>query len=272
MASKRSGVVAKPLSADAKKLGDARSDLVTVADTLEKLRLQVLSATPGELLGSEDSLAQNYGVSRPTMRQVVVLLCQEGLMEARRGPRGGFFAKRPDARAIIHNTSIYLRTQETPIDEIIRAAEMMRTEMTGLAAANREAGLLDKWIAFRERDRSRFRSGKYHDYIISEGDFHRLLGEACGNRVLKLFMNTLNSLGGWDNTTEVLLAGKPERFMEYWKIRSHAVDSIIERDPVVALIRMRRGMHLLTAWTLADLGNQPAAEEEWSRAGLASVI
>jgi len=238
-----------------------RSKAATVASTVDKLRLQVFAAEPGEYIGSEDHLTQLYGVSRPTMRQAVVLLCQEGLLEARRGSRGGFFAKQPDASAITHNASIYLRIHGTGRDEIIRAAEPIQVDMTMLAAVNRDESQLNKWLELRERDASRRKSGRYQDFLIAESEFRETLGHASGNRVLKLFMNTLHSFCDWDGLTDMLLSDRPERFLTYWERRAAAVDAIIEGDSLLAGISMRRASRLLIDWTLADLRAERAAAE-----------
>jgi len=194
------------------------------------------------------------------------VLSQEGLLEARRGARGGFFAKRPDATAITHNTSIYLRTQGTKVEEIMHAIEPLRVDMTVLAAANRDPRQLDEWIAFRERDRALRESGRYHDFDIAEIEFRRLLGVACRNRVLNLFMNTLHSLGDWDGMSDKLLADKPERYLVFWKQRAAALDAIIEGDTLLAGIGMRRALRLLNTWTLDDLraARIRGEDDEWA--------
>ena len=46
---------------------------------------------PGDRLGTEQTLAREFGVSRPTLREALRLLSSSHLIRASRGPGGGIF-------------------------------------------------------------------------------------------------------------------------------------------------------------------------------------
>jgi|KBSSwiStaDraftv2_1062776.scaffolds.fasta_scaffold68127_2 DNA-binding FadR family transcriptional regulator len=241
----------------------ASGDGVTVAKTLRDVRHAVLRTLPGDFVGAEEQLAKSYRVSRPTMRQALVLLCQEGLLEARRGPGGGYFAKRPDATAITHNATIYLRSQGTSVVEVIRAIEPIRSDMAVLAAENRDEAQLEAWKEFLEADAAVKRVGAYREFMTSETRFEKLLSASCHNRVLALFMETLHPLGNWENLTERLLQDKPDRVHAYWDHRTRAIQSIIDGDPFLAGVHLRRGLRLLTEWIVADVASRRPGLDEF---------
>src|SRR3954451_6761884 len=53
--------------------------------------------SPGDRLGTEQELADEFGVSRPTLREALRLLSASQLLRVRRGPpRGRFVARTPN--------------------------------------------------------------------------------------------------------------------------------------------------------------------------------
>jgi len=225
----------------------------TLAKTLRQARHAVMRTSPGDFFGAEEHLARSYEVSRPTMRQVPVLLCQEGVLEVRRGLRGGYYAKHPDATAITHNALIYLRTQGAGVSEVVRAVEPIRSDMAALAAENRDPRQLKRWEEFLEADAERKRVGSFRDFKESDIAFESILRDACGNRVLALLMETLHPLGEIDDASERILGGEEERLHIYWEHRNRAILSIMAGDAFASGVHMRRGLQRLTQWLQEDL-------------------
>jgi len=58
----------------------------------------VLAAKEGALIGSEESLIADLGVSRSTLRQAARLLEREGLLRVKRGINGGYYGQPTDER------------------------------------------------------------------------------------------------------------------------------------------------------------------------------
>ena len=74
----------------------------TIDAAASRLRALARAANADALLGSEEALVAQLGVSRATLRQVARLLEREGLLKVRRGINGGYFAARPDLRTVEH--------------------------------------------------------------------------------------------------------------------------------------------------------------------------
>ncbi len=71
-----------------------RSRVLTVAEQVaECLTRSILDGTyrPGARLPAENSLAEEYGVSRSTVRQALDLLHSQGVVTVKRGRNGGYF-------------------------------------------------------------------------------------------------------------------------------------------------------------------------------------
>ena len=62
------------------------------------------------MLGSEDALITDLGVSRATIRQAARLLEREGVLRVRRGIKGGYFAARPNVGMVEAVFCAYLST------------------------------------------------------------------------------------------------------------------------------------------------------------------
>src|SRR5258708_23920931 len=67
-----------------------------VAATIERAIAQG-QYQPGQRLASERDLAEEFGVSRPTVRRAVIALEMRGLLESRQG--SGVYVRRPSVAA-----------------------------------------------------------------------------------------------------------------------------------------------------------------------------
>ena len=117
----------------------------------ERLRALSLGAEEGTLLGSEEALIAELGVSRSTVRQVARVLEREGLLKVRRGPSGGYFAARPDAETIQSAVSAYLETLEMDREDVTAIASALWVEVVRKAAANSSDEARAKLEGFRKR-------------------------------------------------------------------------------------------------------------------------
>ena len=223
-----------------------------------RLREHALSTPAGELIGSEDDLVASYNVSRPTLRQAAALVSQEQLVLVRRGVGGGYFARRPEASGVAHMAAIYLQSRRTTLEEIIKAIEPIKAEMGMLAAANHDPDIVELWRQFQQRDRDAEAKGGYREFLKSEVEFGRLLGAACRNRVLELFVATLYEFCGFLGPEEDVYRDEPERVHAYWVRRQAQVAAIIEGDAEVASLTARRCARMVTDWMVEDMNKHSA--------------
>lgn len=105
-----------------------------VNDTAEALRARVFAAQPGTLIGSLQDLASGLGVGIVTLQQAARVLEHEGLLEARRGPGGGYYGARPDTAALERAIATYLRSRPTSFGEVLNITSLLFNELAGAAA------------------------------------------------------------------------------------------------------------------------------------------
>ncbi|MFT3965469.1 MAG: GntR family transcriptional regulator [Sphingobium sp.] len=99
-----------------------------------RLREKVMAQEEGSLLGNEENLQTELGVSRATIRQAARVLEREGLLRVRRGINGGYFAARPNAETIEKSVSAYLETLNVAGEDLLTVASVLWVEVIRKAA------------------------------------------------------------------------------------------------------------------------------------------
>ncbi|MFK4068883.1 FadR/GntR family transcriptional regulator [Streptomyces sp. NPDC029674] len=150
-------------------------------EALEQI-LQVvrLGLVPGgERLPSERELADRLGISRVTLREVLKVLQDQGLVESRRGRYGGTFVRpRPEAPG---EDELRRRIKDVDVEDALRFREVLEVGAAGLCAAH---GLTDE-----QADRLRTALAQTHDAPLAEYRrldtlLHLTLAELCGSPTL----------------------------------------------------------------------------------------
>lgn len=105
-----------------------------VQASAERLRKMIFEAEPGERIGSLRSIAGALGVGIVTVQQAARVLEHEGLLDVRRGPGGGYYGKRPDARTLERSLDAYLRTEPASWEEVLDLTSLLFNELAAAAA------------------------------------------------------------------------------------------------------------------------------------------
>ncbi|MFE1291009.1 FadR/GntR family transcriptional regulator [Streptomyces sp. NPDC058751] len=130
----------------------------------------------GERLPSERELAERLGISRVTLREVLKVLQDQGLVEPRRGRYGGTFVlARADAPG---EHELRRRVAAVDMEDVLRFREVLEVGAAGLCAAHG----LDAEQALRLREAlERTRDAPPADYRRLDTMFHLTLAELCGS-------------------------------------------------------------------------------------------
>ena len=105
-----------------------------VQNSAERLRRIIFAAEPGERIGSLRSIADALGVGIVTVQQAARVLEHEGLLDVRRGPGGGYYGKRPDARTLERSLDAYLRTEPASWEEVLDLTSVLFNELAAASA------------------------------------------------------------------------------------------------------------------------------------------
>lgn len=158
-----------------------------VADQIAQL-IQNGEYQPGQKLPGERNLIERLGVSRSSLREALISLETEGLIEIR--DRSGIFVL---GCAQIENDD----SQNENVLEVFAARELIEVEVAALAARHAKpehleilTNLMGKMVVCSAND------PKGAEY---DRQFHLTLAQACGNRVL---LHTVELL--WESTQHVM--------------------------------------------------------------------
>ncbi len=160
-----------------------------------QLRRQIVTGQlhEGDLLPSEPILMEQFGVSRPTLREAFRILESEQVIHVRRGAHGGAQVLLPDTAAASRYAGTLLQYRGTTLADVHEARFYMESAAVAMLARKRTAAhlrkldqmlaegeaLLDDPIAFAEK------------YDL---EFHRLLMELAENQTMMMFLDILFSI------------------------------------------------------------------------------
>ncbi len=146
-----------------------------IADQLAQ-RIRAGSFGIGDRLPAERDLARQMGVSRPSVREALIALEVEGLVEVRTG--SGVYVQARQARSPAVGTA---RDEWGPL-ELIRARQVVEGEVAAMAA--RQARRKD--VSAMKQALQRMRDDAAAGVMPLQGDrdFHAAIAAACGNAVL----------------------------------------------------------------------------------------
>ncbi|MEV6639556.1 FadR/GntR family transcriptional regulator [Amycolatopsis sp. NPDC051371] len=146
--------------------------------------------TPGDKLPTETELAQQFGVSRPTVREALGGLASAGLIRKIPGVAGGSFVNsvNPDSlsQTLRESVGTILRLGTLHIDELTAVRRVLEIPSARMAAENRSEEDLEKLRSIVERQRTTtIDDPEIPNYDLS---FHATIGQASGNRLLAAFI------------------------------------------------------------------------------------
>ena len=144
---------------------------------------------PGARLGTEQELAAEFGVSRPTLREGLRLLAGSHLVRASQGPGGGIFVDSTENEGMGRNVSesiaAMLATDSVSLHELLDARVYLEVPLAGLAARNATAQ-----TAADLRDAIAEAEGNHpaaEAFRAADARFHRVIAATAGNEILRAF-------------------------------------------------------------------------------------
>lgn len=187
----------------------------------------------GERLPAERELAAEYAVSRPTVREAIIALEVQGLVDVRVGS-GAYVRRAPGAQhAPGFNVTAF---------ELTEARLLFEGEAAALAATlitDEEIDQLDALVRQIERENRRAGGGERADH-----DFHLLIARATRNVAIA---NAIEDLWRVRSTSPecALLLAKARTAQVKPVVEEHSVivEALRSRDPVRSRRAMREHLH-----------------------------
>ncbi|MEI8241219.1 MAG: FCD domain-containing protein [Actinomycetota bacterium] len=160
----------------------------------QRLRARIIRGelAEGDSLPAEGALIEEFGVSRPTLREAYRVLEAEQLISVRRGARGGARVHAPSASAAARYAGLVLEYEGATLADVYEARTLVETPCAALLARRRtkqDLKLLWESVEFGESlagDRPRL--------IRHHTEFHALVVRLSGNHTMNLLNGILRQI------------------------------------------------------------------------------
>lgn len=196
---------------------------------------------PGDRLGTETELAEQFGVSRITIRDAIRALEAQGIVTVRVGAGGGLRIAEGDPDRYADALSIQLHLMGITWAELTEAMRAVEPSMAGLAAQNASAADIAR---LRELiDQAGASVGDPARFTDLALDFHLAVAGAAGNRAIRAFLRSLRSaqhLKFEANTS-------PEVAERVTRMHGEILDAIAAGDSELATRRMNEHLALVVS-------------------------
>jgi GntR family transcriptional regulator, transcriptional repressor for pyruvate dehydrogenase complex len=155
----------------------------------------------GDMLPKVDDMADDYRVSKPSVREAMRILETEGLISARRGGAGGAEVHMPTASTAAHTLGMILQSTHATVAEL--AAALLVLEPTCAAKTAEREDRADAVIPqLRAIHRAlEERRGDPTGFSMVARQFHQAIVGGCGNAALELVAGALESLWSQHEST-----------------------------------------------------------------------
>lgn len=105
----------------------------------DELRLRIIAGEldEGDSIGNEAELIEQFGVSRPSLREALRILETEGLISVVRGVSGGVVVHRPDQRHTARTAALVLQARDVSLADVFEARTIIEPSAARLVASSR---------------------------------------------------------------------------------------------------------------------------------------
>lgn len=222
-----------------------------------QLRRQIVTGQlrEGDTLPSESALMEQFGISRPTLREAFRILESEHIIAIKRGARGGAHVLVPDTDAAGRYAGALLQYRGTTLADLYEArAHLEAAAVEALARKRSAADLRRLDAAVAESEAALSDPLAYAEK--HELQFHRLLVELAGNQTMIVLLDMLLSISELHNQSFLRShpvdenSGETARAAE----RAHAkvVDLIRDKNIEKAVSLWRQHLRSLTDYMISD--------------------
>lgn len=182
----------------AKFRGTAIASSTAAEQIARQLRTALLTGKiqPTDRLGTEPAMAEDFGVSRATVREAIRILRGQGIVQTRRGAKGGHFLVSPQtdvlAESVGESLGLWFDAGTISVAEVDEARNVVEMACIRLAAERRTAADLEEMATVLREATQKTQSLA----VQLEGDlrFHRAIARGAQNRLLELSMTAIHKV------------------------------------------------------------------------------
>lgn len=205
------------------------------SDVIAQIRRAIFSGQyrPGDRLPTEREMAQQFGVSRVTVRDALRALEANGLIRVKVGGQGGPYVSEPDISRVTDSIGTHLQLRGTTFEELAEARQALEVTAAQLAAeraTDEDLEALKAAIELTGQPTS-------DDTAASSLDFHTALVIAAHNRALLAMFSATRDL--IEQAFDALHAQQPDMRESSRKTHRGLYDAIASRQGELAARLMR---------------------------------
>jgi GntR family transcriptional repressor for pyruvate dehydrogenase complex len=224
----------------------------------DQIRESIISGglAPGDRLPSEVELAEEYNVSRGTIRETMKLLAGAQLVQPARGATGGTFVRHPDpdvlAATMAETVALWFQTGSTTLAEVDAARAWIEEGCVRIASDVRTEEDVEAIRAAVEAMEPPPEA--VDDVLAIDLDFHIAVSRAAHNAVLELSMKAVHLVRPHTNTVLMEL-------LDYERIAAQhrtIFEGIEARDAERAVAALRTHLAYLLETRDRALAERPA--------------
>ncbi|MWA00907.1 FCD domain-containing protein [Actinomadura sp. LD22] len=159
----------------------------------------------GAALPSESALMEEFGVSRPTLREAFRVLESESLITVRRGVHGGARVSAPDPEVAARYAGLILEYKDTTLGDVFRASAIIEPACVRSLAERPSQAVVKQLREAVEAEKAALDDP---DALVEAQDrFHALVVELTGNQTLILLAGMLRYIVDRANAAHVAEEG-----------------------------------------------------------------
>jgi GntR family transcriptional regulator, transcriptional repressor for pyruvate dehydrogenase complex len=226
------------------------------ADVVATLRREILAAPTGAYIGSESELLQKLGVSSPTLRQAARLLERQQLVSVERGPKGGYYGRRPTSRATAGAAALYLQVAGTTRSQVRQASLPLMIQASRLAAQANDTQRLTAFRAAYDAVKALAPDAPAPAVLAKDRALVGAMLELAGNPAVELFLKVIYRLGRLHEARLHVFNARPDRTRAWVEHALELAEAVFERDGRLAELMIVRGEALIDVW-FQDLAGVP---------------
>lgn len=225
----------------------------------DRLRARILGQglSPGDALPSEAELIDGEGFSRGTVREALRLLEADGLIEIRRGPRGGVRVAKPDLTQVSRSVALLLTLAQTSMRSFSEFRRLV--EPAAAAAAARHATAEQRQWLLELAERSDLRRVAEWEPTV---EFHTAIAACSDNEILRVVVAAFGQELAWHAPGDRL---SHEEMDETREAHRRVARAIADGKPDKAARAMRRHLEEFEAVLVAQgrLDEPVVPRENW---------
>jgi DNA-binding FadR family transcriptional regulator len=148
----------------------------------------------GDKLPAQRELVEMFQTSRGTLREALRVLEQKGLLDIKRGVRGGAIVKRPGMSPVAESLGLLVRHRKITLAELSEFREGVEGNVAGMAAQRAKAPDIAKLRAFLEQAGQHVQTGvtAWEAFCQVDNHIHVAIAKAAGNRVYEFVLRMVH--------------------------------------------------------------------------------